>query len=62
MIHESDVNRVRGDMMIQEKRIMGAMNTCKNSTNDWAKNFWFNVFSELCKKYNRMDLYNKFIH
>ena len=46
----------------QIRRINNAEVTCKNATTDWAKNFWFNVFSKLCKKYDREDYFRKTIH
>ena len=35
----------------QIRRINNAEVTCKNATTDWAKNYWYNVFQKLCKKY-----------
>ena len=26
------------------------------------KNFWYGVFTKLCKKYNKMDYFRKTIH
>ena len=46
----------------QIRRINNAEVTCKNATTDWAKNYWYNVFSKLCEKYNCMDYFRKVIH
>ena len=47
---------------IQIRRINNAETSCKNATTDWAKNYWYNVFKKLCKKYNCMDYFRKVIH
>jgi len=41
------------------KKIDNAKKACENSQSDWAKNYWFNVWKTLCKRYGRMDLYLK---
>jgi len=46
----------------QIRRINNAEVTCKNATTDWAKNYWYNVFQKLCKKYGCEDYFRKTIH
>jgi len=62
MMTVDDINRFMGDRNLQERRINNAMTACKNSTEEWPKAYWYDVFLKLCKKYNRMDLYNKHLH
>ena len=62
MITEQDLKRVMGDKVKTENILMRVMETCKNSTSDWAKNYWYNVWAKLCEKYGRMDLYRKHQH
>lgn len=57
-----DVKRIMGDTKQTERKINAVMETCKNSTSDWAKNYWFNVWKQLCQKYGRTDLYNAHLH
>ena len=47
---------------LQIRRIKRAEEACKRSTTDWSKNYWFNVFQKLCKKYDEMDYFRKQIH
>ena len=47
---------------LQIRRIKKAEEACKRSTTDWSKNYWFNVFQKLCKKYDEMDYFRKQIH
>ena len=46
----------------QIRRINNAEVTCKNALSDWAKNYWYNVFQKLCKKYGCEDYFRKTIH
>ena len=46
----------------QIRRINNAEVTCKNATTNWAKNYWYNVFQKLCKKYGCQDYFRKTIH
>ena len=46
----------------QIRRINNAEVTCKNATTNWAKNYWYNVFQKLCKKYGCDDYFRKTIH
>ena len=46
----------------QIRRINNAEVNCKNATTNWAKNYWYNVFSKLCKKYGCEDYFRKTIH
>ena len=45
----------------QIRRINNAEVTCKNATTNWAKNYWYNVFQKLCKKYGCEDYFRKTI-
>ena len=47
---------------LKDKRINSAETACRNARTDWAKNFWFGVFSKLCKKYGRDDYFRKTIN
>ena len=46
----------------QIRLINNAEVTCKNATTNWAKNYWYNVFAKLCKKYGCDDYFRKTIH
>ena len=46
----------------QIRRINNAEVTCKNATTNWAKNYWYNVFQKLCKKYGCEGYFRKTIH
>lgn len=48
--------------MTQLKRVQNAEKSCRNAETDWAKNYWFNVFKTLCKKYKMMEYFRKVIH
>ena len=47
---------------LKDRRIKNAEKACRDSRSDWAKNFWYNVFSKLCKKYDRMDYFRKTVN
>ena len=47
---------------LKDRRIKNAEKACRDSVTDWAKNFWFGVFSKLCKKYDREDYFRKTIN
>ena len=47
---------------LQARRISNAEKTCKTSTSDWSKNFWYGVLEKLCKKYDAMDYFRKASH
>jgi hypothetical protein len=47
---------------LKDKRIKNAETACRVSMSDWAKNYWFGVFSKLCKKYGRDDYFRKTIN
>ena len=47
---------------LKTRRIKNAEKACRDSRSDWAKNFWYNVFYKLCKKYDCMDYFRKVIH
>jgi hypothetical protein len=57
-----DIDRITDNKYKVERLINNAVKACKNSTTDWSKNFWHGVFTKLCRKYNRSDLYNKNLH
>ena len=46
----------------QIRRLTNAENTCRISTTDWSKNYWFNVFQKLCERYGAMEYFRKVIH
>ena len=64
MITSEDIKRLHLPKLtpIQIRRINNAEITCKNATSDWAKNYWYNVFSKLCNMYNCNDYFRKAIH
>ena len=64
MITQEDIKRLNLPNLTpdQIRRISNAENTCKNATTDWAKNYWYNVFAKLCRKYNCEDYFRKVIH
>ena len=47
---------------LKDRRIKNAEKACRDSRSDWAKNYWFNVFSKLCKKYGRDDYFRKTVN
>ena len=47
---------------LKDKRINNAETACRGAKTDWAKNFWFGVFSKLCKMYNREEYFRKTIN
>ena len=48
---------------LQWRRITNAEMACKRAdSDDWAKNYWFNVFKKLCKMYGQLDYFRKQIH
>ena len=64
MITTIDIKRLQLPKLTadQIRRINNAETTCKNATTDWAKNFWYNVFSKLCKMYGREAYFRKTIN
>jgi hypothetical protein len=67
MIEKVDIERLIMPSLthltsVQVKRITNAENACKNSMSDWAKDYWFNIFQTLCKKYDAMEYFRKVIH
>ena len=44
---------------LKDRRIKNAEKACRTSMTDWSKNFWFNVFFELCMMYDREDYFRK---
>jgi len=57
MMDTIDLKRILNSDKV--KKIDNAKKACENSQSDWAKNYWFNVWKTLCKRYGRMDLYLK---
>ena len=47
---------------LKDRRIKNAETACRDSMTDWSKNYWFNVFSKLCKKYGRDDYFRKTVN
>ena len=47
---------------LKDRRINNAETACREAKTDWAKNFWFGVFSKLCKMYNREEHFRKTIN
>ena len=67
MIEKVDIERLIMPSLthltsVQVKRITNAENACKNSMSNWAKDYWFNIFQTLCKKYDAMEYFRKVIH
>jgi len=62
MLTEIDIKRLKEQVETQTRRIQSAEEACKRSTTNWSKNFWYNTFKKLCKKYNKMDYFRKSIH
>ena len=55
-------NEVMISENLKDMRINNAETACRNARTDWAKNFWFGVFSKLCKMYNREEHFRKTIN
>ena len=47
---------------LKMRRIKNAESDCKNATDYWFKDYWYGVFSKLCKMYNKMNYFRKTIH
>jgi hypothetical protein len=47
---------------LKDRRIKNAETACRDARTDWAKNYWYGVFSKLCKMYNREDYFRKAIN
>tara|TARA_A100001015_G_scaffold156329_1_gene173476 strand:+ start:119 stop:295 length:177 start_codon:yes stop_codon:yes gene_type:complete len=47
---------------LKDRRIKNAETACRNARTDWAKDFWYNVFFKLCKKYGREDYFRRTIN
>jgi|TARA_B110000977_G_scaffold60047_1_gene81550 hypothetical protein len=47
---------------LKDKRIANAEWACREAGTDWAKDYWFGVFSKLCEMYNRQEHFRKVIH
>ena len=55
-------NEVMITESLKDRRIKNAEKACRDSLTDWSKNYWFNVFSKLCKKYGRDEYFRKTIN
>ena len=55
-------NEVMITESLKDKRIKSAETACRNAGTDWAKDYWFGVFSKLCTMYNREDYFRKTIN
>ena len=55
-------NEVMITESLKDRRIKNAEKAYRESMIDWSKNYWFNVFSKLCKKYGRDDYFRKTVH
>ena len=55
-------NEVMITESLKDRRIKNAEKACRESITDWSKNYWFNVFSKLCKKYGRDDYFRKTVN
>ena len=67
MIEKVDIERLTMTSLThltpdQIRRLTNAENACKNSMSDWGKDYWFNIFQTLCKKYDAMEYFRKVIH
>ena len=47
---------------LKDRRIRNAEKACRDARTDWTKDFWYNVFSKLCKMYGREDYFRKTIN
>ena len=55
-------NEVMITESLKDRRIKNAETACRNARTDWAKDFWYNVFSKLCKMYDRKEYFRKTIN
>ena len=55
-------NEVMITESLKDRRIKNAETACRNARTNWAKDFWYNVFSKLCKLYDREDYFRKTIN
>ena len=55
-------NEVMITESLKDRRIKNAEKACRESTTDWSKNYWYHVFSKLCKKYGRDEYFRKTIN
>jgi hypothetical protein len=55
-------NEVMITESLKDRRIKNAEKACRDSMTDWSKNYWFNVFSKLCKMYGRDDYFRKTVN
>lgn len=56
------IERISNTPEKQERLIKNAVEATKSATTEWSKDFWFGIFTKLCTKFNRSDLYQKNIH
>ena len=55
-------NEVMITESLKDRKIKNAEIACRESMTDWSKNYWFGVFSKLCKMYGRDDYFRKTIN
>ena len=55
-------NEIMITQSLKDRRIKNAETACRNARTDWAKDFWYNVFFKLCKKYGREDYFRRTIN
>ena len=55
-------NEVMITESLKDRRIKNAETACRESMTDWSKNYWFGVFSKLCKMYGRDDYFRKTVN
>ena len=47
---------------LKDKRIKSAETACRNAGTDWAKDYWYGVFSKLCTMYGREAYFRRTIN
>ncbi len=47
---------------LKDRRIKSAEKACRDARTNWAKNYWYNVFSKLCTMYGREDYFRRAIN
>ena len=64
MMTLEDVKRMKLPNLnvIQVKRLTNAENTCRMSTSNCAKEYWYDVFKKLCEKYGCIEYFRKVIN
>ena len=47
---------------LKDRRIKNAEKACREARTDWAKDYWYGVFSKLCKMYGRENYFRRTIN